>query len=86
MIVISPRLFHCAAECPEALTKVIEDFETGSAGRQDRGRIRMARAQALAPKGPDGEISKQKCNLQSSMIIINMTGIAIMIVRRLITL
>lgn len=66
---------------------MIEDFETGSAGRQDRGRIRMARAQALAPKG-DGEISKQECNLQSSMIIICMTGIAIMIIRviRLITL
>ena len=29
----------------EALTKVIEDFDAG-AGRQDRGRIRMARAQA----------------------------------------
>eukprot|EP00434_Breviolum_minutum_P044797 symbB.v1.2.040055.t1/scaffold6959.1/size14229/1 len=33
-------------DAEEALTKVIEDFETGSAGRQDRGRIRMARAQA----------------------------------------
>ena len=29
----------------QALTKVIEDFDAG-AGRQDRGRIRMARAQA----------------------------------------
>eukprot|EP00435_Cladocopium_sp_Y103_P017937 s3003_g4.t1 len=32
-------------DAEEALTKVIEDFDAG-AGRQDRGRIRMARAQA----------------------------------------